>query len=215
MKSLILKDLYVLSHGAKSLIFVLLFMAAFMVPAANAEGYIFTAVFVCSMQVISTFSYDEACKWNRYAMVMPISRKGYVAAKFMMLFICVLVGAVLGVIFGTVAGVISGKMTLTVLSVINLLSVAGIMSVLSLVVGALTITLVIKFGAEKGRMMMLLSIIIPVGVGYVGSLLLSRFEVSADAIINVALYGAPLFFLAWLVVLYVISCRIFEKKEFS
>ena len=71
MKSLILKDLYNISHNAKSMLFMLIVFACIFIPASNTEGYIFACAILCSMMVVTTFAFDDNSKWNRYAMIMP------------------------------------------------------------------------------------------------------------------------------------------------
>lgn len=94
MKSLILKDLYNIGHNAKSMLFILFVLAAAFIPTSDAEGgYIFVCAVICSMMIVTTFSFDDNSKWLRYAMVMPVSRKDVVAGKFVVLTIFCVTGS--------------------------------------------------------------------------------------------------------------------------
>ena len=87
MKSLIIKDLYNIGHNAKSMLFMLLVFAFVFIPYSGPEAYIITSGVLCSMMVITTFSFDDHSKWMKYAMVTPISKKDLVASKFIVLLI--------------------------------------------------------------------------------------------------------------------------------
>ena len=85
MKSLVLKDLFNIGHNAKSMLFILVVFAVALIPFSGVEGYIFVCAILCSMMIVTTFSFDDSSKWTRYAMIMPVSKKELVAGKFMVL----------------------------------------------------------------------------------------------------------------------------------
>lgn len=70
MKSLILKDLLNIGHNAKSMFFMLLVFACITIPQGGAETCIVASGILCSMMVITTFSFDEQSKWTKYAMII-------------------------------------------------------------------------------------------------------------------------------------------------
>ena len=73
MKSLVLKDLFNIGHNAKSMLFILVVFAVALIPFSGVEGYIFVCAILCSMMIVTTFSFDDSSKWTRYAMIMPVS----------------------------------------------------------------------------------------------------------------------------------------------
>lgn len=75
MKSLVLKDLFNIGHNAKSMLFILVVFAVALIPFSGVEGYIFVCAILCSMMIVTTFSFDDSSKWTRYAMIMPVSKK--------------------------------------------------------------------------------------------------------------------------------------------
>ena len=89
MKSLVLKDLFNIGHNAKSMLFILVVFAVALIPFSGVEGYIFVCAILCSMMIVTTFSFDDSSKWTRYAMIMPVSKKELVAGKFMVLEMCI------------------------------------------------------------------------------------------------------------------------------
>lgn len=58
MKSLVLKDLFNIGHNAKSMLFILVVFAVALIPFSGVEGYIFVCAILCSMMIVTTFSYD-------------------------------------------------------------------------------------------------------------------------------------------------------------
>ncbi len=58
MKSLILKDLYNIGHNAKSMLFMLVMFAVIIIPSSGVQGYIFVSAILCSMMIVTTFSFD-------------------------------------------------------------------------------------------------------------------------------------------------------------
>ena len=102
MKSLVLKDLFNIAHNAKSMAIILLLFAAIFIPSSGAEGYLFISAILCSMMIVTTFAFDDACKWPRYALTMPLSKRDLVRGKFAVLAIFCTVGTVLGLLLGAV-----------------------------------------------------------------------------------------------------------------
>lgn len=81
MKSLILKDLYNIGHNEKSMLFILAVFAIALIPTSGVAGYIFACAILCSMMIVTTFSFDDNSKWARYAMIMPVSKKRFSCRK--------------------------------------------------------------------------------------------------------------------------------------
>lgn len=76
------------------------------------------------------------------------------------------------------------------------------------------IPLVFKFGAEKGRVLLLVSFLIPAGICFGIYQLLTMLGVAlTDQIVFILLCCSPLLALAWCYVMYQISYRIFVKQE--
>lgn len=112
MKSLILKDLYNIGHNTKSMLFIMVVFAAVFIPSSGVEGYVCVCAILCSMMIVTTFSFDDASKWNQYAMIMPVSRKELVAGKFIVLAIFCAVGSLFGMVMGLAGGLILKKVSL-------------------------------------------------------------------------------------------------------
>lgn len=214
MKSLVLKDLFNIGHNAKSMLFILVVFAVAFIPFSSVEGYIFVCAILCSMMIVTTFSFDDSSKWTRYAMIMPVSKKELVAGKFMVLAIFCAIGSLFGLIIGFIGGLITHKIVLDIVGIGELLFLTLGAWVISLIFGSMSIPLVFKFGAEKGRVLLLVSFLIPAGICFGIYQLLTMLGVAlTDQIVFILLCCSPLLALAWCYVMYQISYRIFVKQE--
>lgn len=215
MKSLVLKDLYNIGHNVKPMLFIMTVFAFIFIRTSGADGYIFVCAVLCSTMIVTTFSFDDLSKWTRYAMIMPISGKDLVMSKFIVLAIFCAAGS----LFGMIAGFI-GEAVLNGISF--KLEAVGELSVLTLgawgisvVFGSMAIPLVFRFGAERGRLLLLVSYFVPSGICFgIYKLLAALGIVLTDRSIFVLLGFSPLFALVWCFVMYKISFRIFVKTEF-
>jgi len=131
MKSLVLKDLYNIGHNAKSMLFMLLVLAFIIIPFGGPEAYIIMSGILCSMMIITTFSFDDNSKWMKYAMITPVTKKNIVAGKFVVLLIFSAIGTVTGLIIGSIGGIIVHKVNFSNIS--NVLTLL-LTSVVSLVI---------------------------------------------------------------------------------
>ena len=172
MKSLVLKDLFNICHNAKSMLFILVAFAAAFIPLSGVEGYIFECAILCSMMIVTTFSFDDNSKWTRYAMIMPVSKKELVGGKFIVLAIFCAVGSLFGLVVGSIGGLITNKITLDLVGIGELLFLDLISWVIALIFGSMSIPLVFKFGAERGRVLLVVSFLIQQGfvLEYINSL---------------------------------------------
>lgn len=95
----------------------------------------FVCAILCSMMIVTTFSFDDSSKWTRYAMIMPVSKKELVAGKFMVLAIFCAIGSLFGLIIGFIGGLITHKIVL---------DIVGIGELLFLTLGAWVISLILE-----------------------------------------------------------------------
>ncbi|MGM1049297.1 MAG: ABC-2 transporter permease [Bacillota bacterium] len=214
MKSLVLKDLFNIGHNAKSMFLMLLVFAFVLVPLAGLESYIIASGILCSMMIVTTFVFDDNSKWTKYAMIMPFSKKELVASKFIVLLIFSAIGVVVGLILGTIGGVITHKIAFNAESITTLLfmTLAGL--VIAEIFGSMSIPLVFKFGAERGRMLLLVSFLVPAAICFGIYQVLVVLGVSlTDQLIFILICCSPLIALIWNYVMYRISYNIFSHQD--
>ena len=214
MKSLILKDLYNIGHNVKSMLFILVVFAVALIPTSGVAGYIFVCAILCSMMIVTTFSFDDNSKWARYAMIMPVSKKDLVAGKFIVLAIFCLVGSLFGLVVGSIAGLTIKSISFDLAEIGELLFLTLTAWVVSIIYGSMSIPLVFKFGAEKGRVLLLISFLFPAALcfGIYQLFVILGIELT-EHFMFALLCCSPIIALIWCCVMYQISYKIFTKQE--
>ena len=217
MKGLFVKDIELMKQQKQFFILVvvmgvILNLAGGSGSVSFATGYftIVTAIFA-----ITTISYDEFDNGLAFLMTLPVTRKQYVAEKY-------LLGAGLTAVawgIATITGVIckgvaelQGCLSETIIG--SLIDIP-----LALLMLAVSLPLVIHFGAEKGRYIAMVMWAIIFVVVYI---LIKTMGLSADAVdawlngLNrgMVLAGVVLFTVIVYMGSFGIGVRLMEKKEF-
>ena len=171
---------------------------------------------------LSTFSYDEISKSNKYILTLPTNRKELVKEKFILAIGATILGGILGLL-----------LTIIVVNVMNYIKPENIInldyeSLVTTTIGgmwgisliqAIQIPSIYKWGAEKGRIQMfvLLFMIIAVvfGVGYL--IMNANFNINVEMIESfMNKFGIALLILFMIFMYYIsyrISYKIYENKE--
>ena len=140
MTALLLKDFYtILRQGRLMLVFVLVFA---LIPGLNAAGL---AIVYAAMLPYTALAYDERSKWDAYAVMLPYSRTTLVAEKYLLGWVATGVAALLSLAGGILLG------TDPMEALVTTLSVAGV----ALLMLAVSLPFMIRYGVEKGRMLFL------------------------------------------------------------
>ena len=214
MKSLILKDLYNIGNSVKSLIFSSAVVAVACLSTSNFLGYIIMCAMICSMMISTTFAFDDYSKWTRYAMIMPVSKKDVVAGKFIVLIIFCMTGTLFGLMVSFMAGLAMGKVIFDLAGVAEMLFYAMVALAISIIIGSTSIPLIFKFGTEKARMLLVVSLLIPAGICFGIYLLLDILGINlTEQFVFILICCSLIIALFWCYVMYQISNRIFEKQE--
>lgn len=149
MKGLFVKDFELMKEQKN--IYLLIIAIALVMTVMSKENYFAIGFLgmIGSLFTISSISYDEFDNGNAFLFTLPITRKGYVYEKY-------LFGLTIGICFLVLGTVIS-----ILASVINNSEVTEIfrqvMPLLSAVIIALALMLPaqLKFGGEKGRIVLI------------------------------------------------------------
>ncbi|MBQ7003579.1 MAG: ABC-2 transporter permease [Oscillospiraceae bacterium] len=163
MKGLIVKDLMTEANELKRMFIILLVFAIsfpFMMYGASNDpkelyGMPMTMCTVMGMVMINNaFGHDERSNWMQYALTNPVSRIQYYHAKLLTHVINVLCGSVLGLVVGMLLAGVTGQLTLPVLG--EMLATSGGMSAALCLIGVVLVPLMLKFGVQKGAIIMML-----------------------------------------------------------
>ena len=148
MTALILKDIATLKKTLLLTITICIALALYGVY----ENAIFMIPLICAMiPLILTdiaFGYDTKSKFEQYAFSMPIKKSSFVLSKLFFAFVFGLVGSVcLFVLF-----IVKNEM-----SIDNIVFISLITLVASVLMSAIQLPFILKYGAEKGRLIMVIT----------------------------------------------------------
>ena len=157
MKALLLKDFLTLSRYLRmALLFVVIFAC---IPGGSMAAY---ALVFAAMIPITALAYDEQSKWPRLAAMMPYSPRQLVMSKYVLGYI-MLGGAILLSVVSTVVTTLVRGDVLDPASLSMLLILACAASLILAVI----MPLILRFGVEKGRLVMLVGVAVIVGITFV------------------------------------------------
>ena len=153
MKGLLIKDLK-LMLGQKRFFLVVVGMGIFfMFSNANPVSGVSYITMLLSIFTLSTISYDEFDNGMAFLMTLPVERKTYALEKYVFAGLVSLISAV-----GTsVLAFVLGAVMDVPVDMAEVIGVACVIVLLSWLMLSVTIPLQIKFGAEKGRIAMILA----------------------------------------------------------
>ena len=156
MKALLLKDFLTLSRYLRmALLFVVIFAC---IPGGSMAAY---ALVFAGMIPLTALAYDEQSKWPRLAAMMPYTTRQLVASKYVLGYIMLGGAILLSVISTVVTALVRGD----VLDPGALFSLV-ILACIAAMILAVTMRLIMHFGVEKGRLVMLVGVAAIVSVTF-------------------------------------------------
>ena len=215
MSGLILKDILVARKTIRVYALFLVFYLGLSVMGAFALSFVSTFLNLLVMMLpMSAFAYDEAAKWDRYALSMPLGRRAVVGARYLF----ALMLALFAVMAGTAASVIISMMEKEPL--IESLSTVLASVAIGILFAAIILPLCYKFGPERARPYMFVVLFVPIIILFLAYRVggaridLSFLDTLPDTVILGGIAMLPVAALLCLGVSYFISCAIMAKKEF-
>jgi hypothetical protein len=151
MKGLFLKDIINLKQQAK--IYLLIIAIWLAIGFSNKDSAFFGGVIaiLTLMIPITALAYDEKAKWDRYALTMPVSKLDMVLAKYLL----ALAFAAAGALLSSAAGILITK------NIVESLTLSLAFLSLGVIFASIVLPIIFKFGVEKGRILMLVVIMVP------------------------------------------------------
>lgn len=154
MKGLLMKDLLNLKQTIRvwALLLALFIVIGF---AQQSPVYISSMLTVMVLLLpVNALAYDENCKWDAYALTMPVTRRDLALSKYLL----ALAGAGAMALLSAVCALMMGATPDEVLSTIGLLLAAGLCMI------SIMLPLLFRFGVQKGRMVMIVVVLLPVAL---------------------------------------------------
>ena len=183
IKGLLKKDLYNLASYKTTLIIIVIFCGMAIIGTdAIYWGSVVIGIIV-GMISLSTFSYDEMAKSNRYILTLPVTRKEIVLEKYVLAIGATILGGILGFIVTLLVGNVMNYLRPDNLIDINIetllaTSVGGMFGIS--LIQSIQIPSIFKWGAEKGRIQMFIVLFVLVIIGAIAGFLLKQAGLSVD-----------------------------------
>ena len=170
MTGLVYKDLIVLK---KQLRYYLVFLVIYggMTVAGMGPGILGAVICIVGMILpMSSIAYDEQARWDKYAASTPAGRAGIVGGKY--LFTLVVVGSMTGLVILCMVllrltGLVKNDMAELVFTALGCGGAA-------LFINAITLPLMLKFGAEKSRTISMGLFVVIFGASALGAMALKN-----------------------------------------
>lgn len=198
MKALLIKDLFLLKRQLQFIVMMII-ISCCMIFLGNFDPTFAVSYlgFMGSMLVLNVLSYDEYNNGLAFLMVLPYSRKEYVKEKYILSLLSTIGCGLIGVIIAFI------KQPVDILSCVTLILMASL-------IGIFEIPIQIKFGIEKSRIALVVSMAcVVLAIVAIVSILPETFLTSAK--LPIILLGVVM-----VVVIgsYQLSIRFMENKEF-
>ena len=222
VKGLIKKDLLNLSSYKTSLIIVVICCGIAIISTGSIN---YGPIIICTilgMISLSTFSYDEIAKSNKYILGLPTNKKEIIKSKFILAIGATIIGGILGLIITILITQIMNYLKPEELINIDyeslIVTTIGGMFGISLI-QTIQIPSIYKWGAEKGRIQMfiLIFILFLIIAGITFLIMKSNLNINIELIENfMNKFGIILLVLLMAVMYFIsykISCKIYKNKE--
>ncbi len=209
MTGLIYKDFLALKgHLSTYVVFFVIYGGLCIAGVFSPSVLAGMVVLISIITPMTTVTSDDISRWNRFAVASPACRRGVVAGKYLFTLLMVLLSAVLVavllVVLALAGGLGDGSLAEYLLAT---LACGGI----ALLLNGVTLPLLLKFGAEKARMVsMALFLVVFGGTALAGLAVDSGFAFPVAAIPGLlAILSVGGFVLS-----YFIAQAVYAKKEF-
>lgn len=217
MKGLLIKDMKLMGNMKNSLLLILLVSIA-MTTYIKDVGFLITYLgLIGTTFATSTLSYDEFDNGYPFLLSLPVTRKGYVLEKFGFGILLSGGGWLLGTVLALVSGICRGGVEPLDIILTSLLLLPMVFFLL-----AVMIPFRLKFGSEKGRVIMICAAGAAFLLFAVAAEVFKRMHLNLNGIggsltsqgEGAIVVGAVVLGIAMLLISYRISVSILEKKEF-
>lgn len=202
MRALIIKDFLNLKQMGKTYILMAVIWIALSIMNKSASFFSGVIAVMSAMLPVTAIAYDERAKWDAYALTMPVTRREIVLGKYILALIITVCGITASTVFNI----------FLIGDLLESLKLSLVFLGLAVLMCSFIFPPVFKFGAEKGRFIM---VAIPLTISVL-VVLLSKINtrIFSEQNLSLLLYASPLIIIALAAVSVYISIGIYEKKEF-
>lgn len=218
MKGLLVKDFKLMKNQKNFFLMIFLLSIAFMGMDGGENFIVGFLTFICSLFSISTISYDEFDNGNAFLFTLPFNRADYVREKYCFGLITGIAACVVGTIISGAAIFIKN----TGVDILEWLPACFTFIIIDLLFLSFLLPFQLKFGAERGRIALLIGFGILFVIAFLAVKLMAALKIDIDAIVeNMTAAGVTGLFVfcffavaACTLVSYRISRAVVNHKEF-
>ena len=214
IKGLITKDILQLKSYKKTLIIFIMIFALTSISAQDGVENMLVIMLTLGFGMFSmaSFNYDEFNKADRYILTLPLTKKEVILSKYILVICSTVIGSVIGILLSYIVIFAMNKQVPNIEEIISI-GLGGIFGIG--IIEAIQIPCVYKWGAEKGRIQMLIL------TAVLGAILCivakADIQLPANNILNIFNTFLPLIFIGLTIIIYYISykvaCKIYNGKE--
>lgn len=207
MKGLLIKDFYMIKKQFSFFMIVPVLFFTISIFMGDSAYFSYYSVAILSVLPISIIGYDEAYKWNKYETILPISRKSIVGEKYLLTLLLIIPMIFIESIIIIIAFSWSAQ---------NIISWISLTLFCGLIIPSIMLPVLMKFGYHKGKIINLIIIaILSSSIAIINITSISgdnklKGEFSPNSLAVILAFAAIIIF----TVSYLISCKIFSKREF-
>lgn len=152
---LIRKDFILLSQSFRFIGITMAFLILFFWISGSAGAILMVPMMMAMLLSISAFSYDKQSKWDQYLTVLPVDAQTIVASRYIFALLTWAGSMLVAFLFVLLVRLRSATMQVPAVELLGFLelTIIGFAVLLAL---AVSLPLIYRFGAEKGRLILLM-----------------------------------------------------------
>ncbi len=201
MKGLIIKDMINLKKQVGMYFLFIIFYSLITISTGDVSSVFGILAIFAAVLPLTAMGYDEKAKWDKYALSMPISRNEIVISKYILGSIFLMVAFLIMAIISIIDGSAFSQ---------NLLAAAVVLCI-GFIYLAITIPVQFKYGAEKGRLIMLPVFFTPFAIVMFLDMKVKSLQI--ERYLEKMLVALPIITVILFILSIIISIRIYYNKE--
>ena len=210
MSGLLIKDFRLLLQRKQSMVLLLVLAVALNWTMGESNSFIMGYLPLISLIFATgTISYDEFDNGYPFLLTLPITRRQYVLEKYLLCFVTGLIGVVLAGVIGVICSVVRGN------AVDGMLALTIPFLAVSCMLMDLMIPVMLKYGAEKSRIVLIVIMgvvgVVVYSIGKLNHILQLDMEGLVERMDNVSDFVVTIVMIALTGVLTIVSVLISDK----
>lgn len=209
MKGLLRNNYYSMQESMKLSAIMVLFLGV--VAAFLGNSFLTMAIsvpiLIFPINIGSSLQTDETSNWNKFEITLPVSRSSIIKCKYLSFLMLVLTGLICSFLIFLLFVILGHDIKISVVAYSYFFGLS-----MAILTGSLMYPLILKFGASKSELVIIISVI-GASAFFTGLwLIMSLMIKSADMRLSAGITATIFSFLCF-IISYFVSVRIHSKKE--